>query len=151
MKKNSLRKERASSQSSAAWFAALVDDMKSSGAYAIEQVKIDIAETIHAEMQRQNITKSELAERLGSSRAYVTKILSGDVNFTVETLAKIGAAMNCESVIHLSFHPMNSIQKERLLPFPASFLTEELSVVTNATIQGEDHDGEEYETFTTAA
>ena len=44
-------------------------------------------------MKALGITKTELARRMGTSPAYVTKILRGDVNFTLETLIRITRAL----------------------------------------------------------
>ena len=42
------------------------------------------------------MTEAELARRLGTTRAYVNKILQGATNFTIESLIKIGGALDCE-------------------------------------------------------
>lgn len=44
-------------------------------------------------MNAQNISRAELAEAIGTSRAYVTKALRGDVNFTLETMTKLALAV----------------------------------------------------------
>jgi len=49
----------------------------------------DLSDQIYEEMETKGITKAELAKRLGHTRAYVTKVLSGDMNITLKTLAKI--------------------------------------------------------------
>lgn len=49
----------------------------------------DVSEQIFAMMKAKGISKAELAKRLGHSRPYVTKVLSGDMNITLKTLAKI--------------------------------------------------------------
>lgn len=48
-----------------------------------------LSDQIHDYMELNTISKAELARRLGSSRAYVTKILTGDLNVTLKTLTKI--------------------------------------------------------------
>ena len=40
-------------------------------------------------MDEQNVTKAELAKRLGRSRAYVTKLLNGSTNMTIRTIADV--------------------------------------------------------------
>ena len=44
-------------------------------------------------MEEQAISRAELARRLGTSKAYVTKVLSADVNFTLATLQRLAAAV----------------------------------------------------------
>ncbi|QLA17566.1 helix-turn-helix domain-containing protein [Desulfolutivibrio sulfoxidireducens] len=49
----------------------------------------NVSDQIADYMEKKKITKSELAHRMGTSRAFVTKILSGDVNMTFKTLSRI--------------------------------------------------------------
>ena len=49
-----------------------------------------------AEMQDRDVTQSALAKRLGVSRPYVTKVLSGDVNISYRTAAKFAKALGVE-------------------------------------------------------
>jgi len=44
-------------------------------------------------MEEQGISRAELARRLGTSKAYVTKVLSADVNFTLATMNRLAAAV----------------------------------------------------------
>ncbi len=49
-------------------------------------------------MQEQGVTRSELAKRIGKRRSFVTKVLSGDHNFTIRTLADMYWALG--GVLH---------------------------------------------------
>jgi len=44
-------------------------------------------------MDNQDLSRAQLAEKLDASPAYVTKILRGDVNFTLETMTKLAMAV----------------------------------------------------------
>jgi transcriptional regulator with XRE-family HTH domain len=76
-------------------FAAMVARLEQSELYAIEEAKFDISEVISGLMQEQEISKTELAGRIQTSLPYITKILRGNVNFTVESLVKIARALDC--------------------------------------------------------
>lgn len=56
---------------------------------------------VYALMEEQGRSRSWLAKQLGCSRAFVTKILEGTHNFTLETLADVYLALGRS--IHLSF------------------------------------------------
>lgn len=56
----------------------------------------DISDQIYELMESANINKTELAEKLGSSKAFVSKILRGDANMTLKTLTKIVFALGGE-------------------------------------------------------
>lgn len=53
-------------------------------------------------MEQLEVSRAELARRLGSSQAYVTKVLGGNVNFTIETMAKLAMALGGALHIHIS-------------------------------------------------
>lgn len=48
---------------------------------------------ITARMAAQELSRAELAKRLGTSPAYVTKAMRGDVNFTLETMTRLALAV----------------------------------------------------------
>jgi len=60
-----------------------------------------IAEEMQNLMTQQNITQAELANRLGVSAPYVNKLMKGETNFTIESLAKIAHALNTELKVTL--------------------------------------------------
>ena len=80
----------------AEWFQDLSDRLKKDGRLQIDQAKLEISEQVFQLMEDQDVTEAELARRLGSSRAYVNKVLQGSTNFTIESLVKLGIALNCE-------------------------------------------------------
>jgi transcriptional regulator with XRE-family HTH domain len=74
-------------------FANLVNKQKQDGKLQIDAAKLELSEQIYQAMEKKGVTEAELSRRLGVSRAYVNKILQGNVNFTIETLIKIGLAL----------------------------------------------------------
>ena len=82
-------------------FADLFKWAKNQKEYWVEGAKIEFAEQMLAQMEAQNISRKELASRLGTSPAYVTKILRGSTNFTLESMVSIARALNCELCTHL--------------------------------------------------
>ncbi len=77
-------------------FLALFREAQTRDRYYIEGLKIDIAEQIYRLMKRQHLNQSDLARRLGTNRAYISRIMKGKTNFTIETLVKIGRCLNAE-------------------------------------------------------
>jgi transcriptional regulator with XRE-family HTH domain len=94
-------------------FAAMVEEMQRSAQLDLEGAKVQIAEEIHLAMERQGVTKVELAKRLDTSRAYVTKILQGTANFTIESLTKIARCLGCSWEVKLA---PNSLEPRALKP-----------------------------------
>jgi transcriptional regulator with XRE-family HTH domain len=87
---------RASEQTVSERFADLLQRAESTDAYQIDRLKVEISERIYDAMKAQGVSNAELARRLGKSRAYVTKLLRGTTNFTLESLVRIGRALSCE-------------------------------------------------------
>lgn len=53
-------------------------------------------------MEEKKVSKAELARRLGTSRAYVTKLLGGNANFTLTTMAKVAMALDGAVRVHVA-------------------------------------------------
>src|SRR6266480_419873 len=64
--------------------------------FDIEGAKFDISEHVFSMMELRGVSKATLARSLGKSRSYVTKILQGNANFTLESLVKIARALDCK-------------------------------------------------------
>jgi transcriptional regulator with XRE-family HTH domain len=57
--------------------------------FAEEALIVDAAEQIWAAMTSAKVTKSEIAERLGKSKAFISQMLNGSRNMTLRSLADI--------------------------------------------------------------
>jgi transcriptional regulator with XRE-family HTH domain len=57
-------------------------------------------------MQENKLTSKDLAKRLEISEARVSKILKGDANLTIDTIAKLACAIKSE--VSLTFRPLGS-------------------------------------------
>lgn len=82
-------------------FKELAETARRTTAYLVQNAILDFTEDVVGRMESLNITKSELASKLHTSPAYVTKLLRGDNNFTLETMVKITSVVNAELRIHL--------------------------------------------------
>ncbi len=74
----------------------LMEDPEFRRAFAIEGLVTEAAELIARLMEREGVSKAELARRLAKSRAYVTQLLRGSTNLTVQTLAEVAFALGAE-------------------------------------------------------
>lgn len=57
-------------------------------------LRIDAAYAIEQAMKSARVSRSELATKLGTSKSYITKILTGDANLTLDTMASIATALD---------------------------------------------------------
>ena len=88
-------------------------------------------------MVEKNITKTDLAKKIGVSKAYITKVLRGEANFTVETMVKFSMALGCviEDIRFLNtqtdWATFSSQKSSSILATKVVSLHEDHSVVNN--------------------
>jgi plasmid maintenance system antidote protein VapI len=83
-------------------FSMMLKDAKSKVAYWVEAAKLDFALELTRHMKEKSVSNAELASRLETSPAYITKLLRGDGNLTIETMVKATRAIDCDFHIHIS-------------------------------------------------
>lgn len=66
--------------------------------FRVEKDALDFTEQVWRLMERQGMNKADLAKRLGTSRAYITKVMSGvcNQNLTVKTMERFVMALNAK-------------------------------------------------------
>lgn len=77
-------------------FDLLLDSPSGGSGYFSERATYDITEQIFRRMEELGLSKSDLAQRLNTGKPYVTKILRGNTNFTLQSLEKIARALEFE-------------------------------------------------------
>jgi transcriptional regulator with XRE-family HTH domain len=80
----------------------MVEEARKSPDYWVEASILEFTMDIGRLMQEQGISRAELARRLGTSRAYVTKLLGGNANFTLETMTKVAMALGAAVHVHVA-------------------------------------------------
>ena len=74
-------------------FEEFVADPKRRRVYERESLAFEAAELISGLMEQRQVSKTELAERIGASKSHVTQLLSGSRNMTMHTLADLAFAL----------------------------------------------------------
>jgi len=64
--------------------------------FLTEQLLLEINEQFCRIMDEQRISRTELAERIGVKRQFITRILNGNPNITLLTLVKVATALNAK-------------------------------------------------------
>ncbi len=72
----------------------VLDSLRDTLDYELANVEMDFTDSLETLMQRRGVNKSELARRIETSPAYITKILRGSTNFTLETMVKLVRALD---------------------------------------------------------
>ena len=69
--------------------------------FLLDGVLMQLNEAIVREMKASGITRSELARRLGTSKAYITRLLAGNANPTLRSLVRLGLALGATPAVAL--------------------------------------------------
>lgn len=77
-------------------FKELFDQAKGRDTYWVTSLILDFTEGLHKMMEANGVSRSELARRLGVSPAYITKVLRGNVNFTLDSMVRLVRAAGGE-------------------------------------------------------
>jgi transcriptional regulator with XRE-family HTH domain len=67
-----------------------------------ERLILDATEAVVAIMEDQNVSRKDLARRLGKSKGLVSQLLSGERNMTLRTLSDLGHALGYRFSVHAS-------------------------------------------------
>lgn len=79
-----------------------IADAERDPAYWAEGAWLRFTEELLALMTAQNVTRAELARRVGVSPAYITKVFRGTVNLTLETMSKLALAVGASVRLHVA-------------------------------------------------
>lgn len=82
-------------------FPNLLRDARSRDEYWIEDAILQFTMQLHEQMQKQGVSKTELASRTGASQPYITRILKGRDNLSIATMVKLARAVGLKLQISL--------------------------------------------------
>jgi transcriptional regulator with XRE-family HTH domain len=82
-------------------FRDLLSSARGTVTYIVERTIIGFTEQVVARISSLGLARGEFASKLESSPAYVTKLLRGGTNFTIESMVKVAEALDSELKIEL--------------------------------------------------
>jgi transcriptional regulator with XRE-family HTH domain len=83
-------------------FSALFEAAERHDEYWTERAIIELTEALSRWMEAKKISQADLAAAIGVSQPYISKVLRGNVNFTLATMTKLARALGAEVHVHLS-------------------------------------------------
>ncbi len=79
-----------------------VDQAKQNDTFWVEKAKLDFSQALENHRRKAGMTYAAIAEKLGTSAAYISKVFRGDANLTIESMVKLaratGGKLNIEIV-----------------------------------------------------
>lgn len=82
--------------------------------YWAEAAWLQFTEDLHDLMQAKNVTRAELARRIGVSPAYITKVFRGSVNLTLESMCRLTLAVDASPRLHIA--PIDKVTRWNDVP-----------------------------------
>jgi transcriptional regulator with XRE-family HTH domain len=110
----------------------LLADEENRRDFVKQELAFAATELISELMEKEEVSKADLAKRIGKSRAYVTQLLSGARNMTMHTLADLSFALGY--VVELHIQPAHQ-EKECTAYFTASAMP--VCIATQFVSQGQ--------------
>jgi transcriptional regulator with XRE-family HTH domain len=83
-------------------FGELYKEARRKDAYWAADAIYSFTEELNRLAEIEGISRAEIARRLGTSAAYVTKVFRGDVNFTVESMVRLAGTLGARLHVHLA-------------------------------------------------
>lgn len=74
--------------------------------YGFETAKRDFSAELNRLFKESGMTRVDLATKIGSSPAYITKVFRGNINFTLKSMVKLVGALGGE--LHIKITPKRS-------------------------------------------
>lgn len=127
-------------------FKTLLTDAKQRDGFWVEKAKLDFSVALNRLFEKSGMSQKELAEKLNTSPAYITKVFRGDANFTIETMTKLARAVDGQ--LHLNItEPESSVICNRTNEQPTTTLLHEGESYTTLILNKPIHQHSNASTF----
>lgn len=83
-------------------FQGLFERAKQSEDYWAEGAILGFTANVVRAMEEGDVSRTDLASRLGTTQGFVTKLLSGNANMTLRTMVRIARALDAELHVHVA-------------------------------------------------
>ena len=112
------------------------EELLKSNEYWITNIQIGLFEMIRKYLKESNLTKTQLAEKLGVTKGYISQILNGDGDHKISKLVELSLACNIAPVF--SFVNLDEYVKKDTCPKPRLSTSPGLSKKSNGKVLAPD-------------
>ena len=120
--------------------ASYLAERKKTDAYWVESAKLDFAMKLEKQIRLAGLSYANLAQKLGTSAAYISKVFRGDTNMTIESMVKLsratGARLNIEI---LNETAVAQRWDNKLVSFPRNNRLQQVTAVCATFTEYADH------------
>lgn len=103
-------------------------------AYAREDLVFNVTEDLLVKLEELELSKAELARRLGKSKSYVSQVLSGSRNMTLGSFSDICFALGFKPEINIPVKPVEPTKVEWTKSFKFELAKPKARTAVNKTI-----------------
>lgn len=89
-------------QAPLSWLERQIADPEARRVYEEERLVLEANEALLEAMEESQITRAQLADFIGASRAHVSQLLSGTRNLTLRTFARLACALGKQVDVRLT-------------------------------------------------
>ena len=101
--------------------------------YQQERAILEVTELVCEVMEEQDVSRSELARRIGKTKGYITQLLDGRANMTVRTISDVFVAL--DRAVHFQEGPLAAtVGAAPLLAFDAVWKREKRTWLDSAVV-----------------
>lgn len=93
-------------------FSALFEAAGKTEEYWTQRAIVQFTEELARRMEEKGVSRAELAAAAGVSQPYITKVLKGNVNFTLATMTKLAMAVG--AAVRVQLVPLGEEQVARV-------------------------------------
>jgi DNA-binding Xre family transcriptional regulator len=83
-------------------YQQMFDEALASPEAWVDGPMVEFTEDLCRLMKEKNVSRADLAKKIGTSRAYITKLLGGNANFTLATMVKLAFALDGAVHVHIA-------------------------------------------------
>jgi transcriptional regulator with XRE-family HTH domain len=83
-------------------FKELFEEAETHPDFHRELAILEFTEELSRVMRDKDVSGTELARRIGSSQAYISRVLNGGANFTLGSMTKLAMALDVQLKMHLA-------------------------------------------------
>lgn len=77
------------------------EEARKTDEYWVEDVILSFTDDLSERIESVGLSRADFARQIGKSKSYVTRILKGNANFTIETMVRLSRAVGCLPNIEL--------------------------------------------------
>ena len=121
-------------------FAELFREARKRDEYWVEDATVSFTSQLYSIMRRKGISATALAEKLGVTQPYITRVLKGRDNLTIATMVKLARAVGVRFQISL-LDEMDATLDERVVRGPFAVSQREEDEVSMSESSPKRHSG----------